>query len=136
LHDEVADGLAGCAEGAGVAVNDDEPEVTVSSLQPHHPRDEQDSRERDVDVLVVVSVVAVVVVGSLQPNQPGVWHTVVVGIVTGMLVEEGKPLVAVGSRQPHQPGVLQVSVLVFVNVADELDVLVVVVPLLSKYFHA
>jgi len=53
-----------------------------------------------------------------------------------MLVDEGKRLIVVGSRQPHQPGVLQVSVLVFVNVAEELDVLVVVVPLLSKYFHA
>lgn len=84
----------------------------------------------------MVSVVAVVVVGSLQPNHPGVSHTVVVGIVTGILVLEAKPLVVVGSRQPHQPGVLQVSVLVLVNVADEVDVLVVVVPLLSKYFHA
>jgi len=53
-----------------------------------------------------------------------------------MLVDEDKLLVVVASRQPHQPGVLQVSVLVFVKVADELDVLVVVVPLLSKYFHA
>jgi len=72
LHDDVAVDLTGFADGAGVAVGDDGPAVIVSSLQPHQPRDEQDSRDRDVDVLVVDSVVAVVVVGSLQPNHPGV----------------------------------------------------------------
>lgn len=71
LHDVTVD-LTGFGDGAGVAVGDVGPVVIVSSLQPHQPRDEQDSRDKDVDVLVLVSVVAVVVVGSLQPNHPGV----------------------------------------------------------------
>lgn len=80
--------------------------------------------------------VVVVVVGSLQPNQPGVLHLVVV-VVSEVLVVVAT--VVVLSRQPHQPGVLQVEVLVLVvEVVDEEVVVLVVVesePLLLKYFQ-
>lgn len=77
----------------------------------------------------------VVVVGSLHPNQPGVWQVVVVAVVVAVLDEVVVPVVVVvSSRQPHHPGVLQVWVLI----AEEVVVVVVVVesePLLSKYFQ-
>lgn len=57
----------------------------------------------EVEVAVVV-----VVVGSLQPNHPGVLHDVVE--LDDWLVVVGLVVVLVPSRQPHQPGVLQVSV--------------------------
>lgn len=75
-----------------------------------------------------------VVVGSLQPNQPGVLQVdVVVVVVSGVVV-----VVEVdSSRHPHHPGVSQVVVLVKV---DEVLVVVVVVvisePLLRKNFHS
>lgn len=76
-----------------------------------------------------------VVVGSLQPNQPGVLHVdVEVEDVVVVIVD---PLVVVSSKQPHHPGVLQVSVRVRVEVEVEVEVMMVVVvdesvPLLSK----
>jgi len=81
-----------------------------------------------------VDVVVVVVVGSLQPNQPGVLQLVVVVEVLEVVVVEA---VVVLSRQPHQPGVLQVVVLVLVVLVEVVDVVVVVEsePLLSKYFQ-
>jgi len=76
----------------------------------------------------------VVVVGSLQPNQPGVLHVDVV--VKDVIVVIVDPLVVVSSKQPHHPGVLQVSVRVRVEVEVEVMMVVVVVdesvPLLSK----
>jgi hypothetical protein len=78
---------------------------------------------------------------SLQPNQPGVLHDDVddVEVVLDVLLV----LVVVSSRQPHQPGVLHVSVLVRVLDLDLVEddvgfavvVVVVSVPLLSKYFQ-
>ena len=62
------------------------------------------------DVVVGSSVVVVTVrfADSLQPNQPGVRHVVVVYVV----VATGCVDVVDSSRQPHHPGVLQVLVLV------------------------
>jgi hypothetical protein len=83
------------------------------------------------DVIVVVKVI---VVGSLQPNQPGVLQEevvmVLVMVVVGVVVVDS-------SRQPHQPGVLQVSVRVCEVVLVGLLVLLVVVSLLllSKNFQ-
>lgn len=79
----------------------------------------------------------VVVMSSLQPNQPGVLQVVVDGMLVVVLCLE---VVVVGSssRHPHQPGVLQVSVRVLLNVLV-CDMMVVVVigsePLLSKNSH-
>ena len=69
-------------------------------------------------------------VGSLQPNQPGVWQ-VVVDVIGAVVVT---PLdVVVLSRQLHHPGVLQVSVRVYdleLEVGEDVVVVVVVnVPL-------
>jgi F0F1-type ATP synthase membrane subunit c/vacuolar-type H+-ATPase subunit K len=82
----------------------------------------------------VIVVVRVMVVGSLQPNQPGDLQEdvviVLVMVVVGVVVVDS-------SRQPHQPGVLQVSVRVCEVVLDGLLVLLVVVSLLllSKNFQ-
>jgi len=74
------------------------------------------------------------VVGSLQPNHPGVLHVDVE--VEDVIVVIVDPLVVVSSKQPHHPGVLQVSVRVRVEVEVEIMMVVVVVdesvPLLSK----
>lgn len=82
-------------------------------------------------------VAVVLVVGSLQPNQPGVLHVVVDVLVVLVLVAV---VVVLSSRQPHQPGVLQVEVLVEVGVVVAVVVVVVVVvcsePLLRKNFHS
>jgi hypothetical protein len=80
---------------------------------------------------------------SLQPNQPGVLHVEVDDVEVVFDVVDLEPVVVVSSRQPHHPGVLHVSVLVRVLILVEVevevgfDVLVVVVsvPLLSKYFQ-
>ena len=86
-----------------------------------------------------------VVVGSLQPNQPGVLQVVVVVdaedvvvvivvviVVVRVLVPDE---VVLSSRQPHHPGVLHVLVRVReLEVVLVLDV-VVSEPLLSKYFQ-
>lgn len=82
----------------------------------------------------VIVVVRVMVVGSLQPNQPGVLQEevviVLVMVVVGVVVVDS-------SRQPHQPGVLQVSVRVCEVVLVGLLALLVVVSLLllSKNFQ-
>lgn len=88
---------------------------------------------------VVSECELVVVVSSKQPNHPGVLHVdedeveLVVVDVFLVLVDS--------SRQPHHPGVLHVSVLVREFVLVEVDVgllvlvVVVSVPLLSKYFQ-
>lgn len=82
------------------------------------------------DGLVIV-VVWVVVTGSLQPNQPGVLHVVVVRVWVVVTVA-----VVLSSRQPHQPGVWQVAVRVRTELVDVERLLVVVsVPLLSKNFQ-
>lgn len=95
---------------------------------------------------VVVCEDFVVVVGSplssLQPNQPGVLQVDVEDVDVCLDVDVCVPVV-VSSRQPHQPGVLHVSVLVRVLVLLDLEVdvgfevlvVVVSVPLLSKYFQ-
>ena len=131
-------------------------EVEVSSLHPHHPgvKHVLDEMEDEVkaalevettgldvgnaeavggvgagsgDGLVMV-VVCVVVCSSLQPNQPGVRHVVVVMVLVMVVVVVVDVL---SSRQPHQPGVLHVSVLVRVDdvEAAEDEVFVVSVPL-------
>ena len=85
------------------------------------------------DAGTVASLVLVVVVGSLQPNQPGVLHVELE--VLDVLVVDVVVVVVVSSRQPHHPGVWQVVVRVLVEV-KELDFDVVVSdPLLSKYFQ-
>lgn len=80
--------------------------------------------------MVVDVVGSVVVVGSLQPNQPGVLHVVVEVVVAVSVV--------LSSRHPHHPGVLQVDVLVALVELVEVAVEVVVIsePLLRKNFHS
>ena len=78
------------------------------------------------------------VVSSLQPNHPGVRQVVVDEVEVVVVVVA--VVVAVSSKQPHQPGVLQVAVRVFERKVDVfevvvLDVVVVSLPLLSKYFQ-
>lgn len=84
-----------------------------------------------------------VVVGSLQPNQPGVSQ--VVGELLKLELTENvvvvvDVVVVVSSRHPNHPGVRQVSVRVLVRDTEVLVALValvvVSVPLLSKKFHA
>ena len=141
--------------GLGVAVV-----VEVGSLHPNQPGvlqvvDELDvgGREEDAEVLVaevlevvvmigagaglgeVIVVVSVIVVGSLQPNQPGVLQDEVVKVLV-MVVVGVAEVVVDSSRQPHQPGVLQVSVRVWEEVLEGLlDVVVVSLLLLSKNFQ-
>lgn len=74
---------------------------------------------------VMVDVV-VMVVSSLQPNQPGVAHEVEVFVTVLVTVVDGGLEVVLSSRHPHHPGVLHVSVLVFVALVGFDDVLVVV----------
>jgi hypothetical protein len=83
------------------------------------------------------AVPTVVVVGSLQPNQPGVLQVVVVEIDVLVLVLVLVVLVDVldSSRQPHQPGVLQVVVRVRVEKDEVLVDVFGSDPLLSKYFQ-
>jgi hypothetical protein len=85
----------------------------------------------------VIVVVRVIVVGSLQPNQPGVLQVVVVNVLVIVVVEVVDVVVEDSSRQPHQPGVLQVSVRVSEVELEETVVLLVVVSLLllSKNFQ-
>lgn len=64
----------------------------------------------------------VVVVGSLQPNQPGVLQ-VDVELVEVEVADDFE--VVVSSKQPHHPGVLHVSVLV--ALLELLEVLVLVI---------
>jgi len=78
----------------------------------------------------VIVVVRVIVLGSLQPNQPGVLHVVVVSVLVIVVVEIVDVVVVDSSRQPHQPGVLQVSVRVSEVVLEETVLLLVVVSLL------
>jgi len=78
----------------------------------------------------VIVVVRVIVLGSLQPNQPGVLHVVVVNVLVIVVVEVVDVVVVDSSRQPHQPGVLQVSVRVSEVVLEETVLLLVVVSLL------
>jgi len=92
--------------------------------------------------LVVVVVVVVVDDSSRQPNQPGVMHVDVDRV--DVLLVLPSPLLVDSSRQPHHPGVLHVSVRVredrdvevLVGLLARVVVVVVSVPLLSKYFHA
>jgi len=79
------------------------------------------------DVMVVVRVI---VLGSLQPNQPGVLQVVVVSVLVIVVVGVCDVVVVDSSRQPHQPGVLQVSVRVCEVVVEETVLLLVVVSLL------
>jgi len=88
-------------------------------------------------VVTIVEDAEVVVMGSLQPNQPGVLQVeVVVEEVLVVVVDVGADVV-VSSKQPHQPGVLQVSVRVRVDMVELLVVVVVIgsLPLLSKNFQ-
>lgn len=91
-----------------------------------------------VGMLVVTegaAVASVVVVGSLQPNHPGVLHVDVVVVV--VVVEVVVVVVVLSSKQPHQPGVLHVDVRVVVGAVVVVVVEVVVLsdPLLLKNFH-
>lgn len=81
-------------------------------------------------------VLVVIVVLSLQPNQPGVKQVVVVVVRTSVDVLV-PVVVVVSSKHPHQPGVLQVSVRVrlLVDVAVEVEEEVGSVPLLSYIFQ-
>ena len=123
--------------------------VAVASLQrPSQPRVVQVVLDDGGMVVVVVvtvvmvgpglaerddEVAEVVVVGSLQPNQPGVWQVEVDVEVVVVIADVVGLVVVVSSRHPHQPGVLHVSVRVRVYVlVGLLEALVVVsVPLLS-----
>jgi hypothetical protein len=125
--------------------------VVTGSLQPSQP-----GWEHVVDdfELVVVAVgigrgiiraveldVLVGVFESLQPNQPGVLHVVVVVVVVRVVVVLVLVVVVVlvetvvdSSKQPHQPGVSHVVVRLLDVVVEELEVVVVLsVWLLSKY---
>lgn len=79
----------------------------------------------------------VVVVSSLQPNHPGVSQVLVEDVDEEVLVDVVGAEVVDSSRQPHHPGVLQVSVRVrvVVDVAVLALLVVVSVPLFSKYFQ-
>lgn len=112
--------------------------------------DDDEEAEEEVDVVVdvvvvtveigtavdvVIVVLTVVVTGSLHPNQPGGVLQEVVLIVLVIVVRID---VVVSSKQPHQPGVRHVAVRVLVEVLveeDELLVVVLSVPLLSKNFQ-
>ena len=120
----------------------------AGSLQPNQPSvshvvdgdDERDlSSEVVVTALVVggtVVVVTVIFFDSLQPNQPGVKHVVVVYVVVTTGVVVVADAVVDSSRHPHHPGVLQVVVLVRVEVeVVGVDVVVFSDPLLLKYFQ-
>lgn len=78
----------------------------------------------------LIFVDAVVVVGSLQPNQPGVLHVVVVVdrlLVVEVVLDVVVVSVVVLSKQPHHPGVSQVDVLVKdIDVDEDLVVVVVI----------
>jgi hypothetical protein len=78
-----------------------------------------------------------VVVGSLQPNQPGVLQVVVVAVTVGrVVVTVGAGVavvVVVGSLHPNQPGVLHVVVVAVL--VGEVVVVVVVVVLSSRQPH-
>jgi hypothetical protein len=88
------------------------------------------------DVVCDVLVEVFSPLSSLQPNQPGVLHVDVEEVEVEDVVLVA-PVVVDSSRQPNQPGVLQVSVrvrvLIVVDVLAGLDVVVVSLPLLSKY---
>ena len=84
---------------------------------------------------VLEEVLVVVVVSSLQPNQPGVLHVEVDELSDELVDVEPEVVVVLSSKQPHQPGVLHVSVLVRVRVLELLLLVVVSVPLLSKNFQ-
>ena len=113
--------------------------------QPGYMHDEVDVGVNDVLVTVgagagVVVIVMVVeeVVSSLQPNQPGVLQVDVDDVVVIVILL--CDLVVDSSRHPHHPGVLHVSVRVRLDLVDvdvavgfELLLVVVSVPLLSKY---
>lgn len=146
---DVHDVLVGVAVGVGLGVwcvfaGGSSP----SRHPPNQPGYLHDEVEVGVDEVVVAegtgaSVVVIVMVvdvvsSSLQPNQPGVLHVEVDDVV--VIVVLLCDLVVDSSRQPHHPGVLQVSVLVRLDLVDvdvavgfELLVVVVSVPLLSKY---
>lgn len=77
-----------------------------------------------------------VLVGSRQPNHPGVLQDVVevgVGVGAAVVVIDGAGVaravveVVVGSLHPNQPGVLQVDVVLAVELLDEVVEVVVVV---------
>jgi hypothetical protein len=148
---DVHDALVEVAVGVGLAVSC----VFAGGSSPsRHPPNQpgylHDEVEVDVGKVVVtvgagagvVTIVLVVkiLVSSLQPNQPGVLH-VEVDIVV-VIVVLACDLVVDSSKHPHHPGVLQVSVLVRLDLVDvdvavgfELLLVVVSVPLLSKYSH-
>lgn len=116
-------------EGAGDVVTG-----SVGSLHP--PKKPGDVHV--VEVVVAVGVGTAVIEGlarvvvdvlSLQPNQPGVLHDVVVAVEVVLLVAVPVAVV-VSSRHPHHPGVLHVSVLVCVLVDVDFDLVVVVSELL------
>lgn len=147
-----------CLNGFGVAL--EAAVVEVGSLHPNQPGvlqlvDELDveGEEEGEEVLVadvldvvvmigagaalgeVIVVVRVIVVGSLQPNQPGVLQDEVVRVLVIVVVGVAEVVVD-SSRQPHQPGVLQVSVRVCEEVLEGLlDVVVDSLLLLSKNFQ-
>lgn len=112
--------------------------------QPGYLQEEVEVGAREVvvamdDGAAVLECLEVVVVSSRHPNQPGVLQVDVVEEET-VLVVLLCPLVVVSSRQPNQPGVLHVSVLVrddrvVVVLVGFGEVVVVSVPLLSKYSH-
>lgn len=120
--------------------------MLVGSLQPpNQPRWLHDAVVVDMGIVEVrltvfvmegagaaVGVVDVVVVWSLQPNQPGVLQ---VEVDVEVVELEEVVVVVVSSRQPHQPGVLQVVVLVLVLVDEDDDEVEVSDPLLSKKFQ-
>lgn len=139
-HPQIAPGLWQVEE-VGVAT---EPAVVVAAMlvvsrQPNHPGSWQlVLGVAEAKVVVNVDAGSAVVVGSLQPNQPGVLHVVVVAVVVGDVVigVAVVVVVALSSRQPHHPGVSHVDVLVR-DVVVVVEVVVVISdPLLRKNFHS
>jgi len=112
--------------------------VTGGSLQPpKYPLEWHEVEELVGEVMVgigcdVLTLLVVVVISSLHPNQPGVLQVEVVVVLVLVVDPE---LVVVSSRQPHQPGVLQVEVRVFVLVED-VDVVVALLLLPVTSFHS
>lgn len=84
---------------------------------------------------VAADVCAGVLALSLQPNQPGVLHVVLLVVVVKELLLEVVVVVVVLSLQPNQPGVLHVLVVVVVVVVLELVVVGGPVVVSSKHPH-
>jgi hypothetical protein len=110
LHPKKTPGVWHFVEDGAAVLGD----VSVGSLHPpNQPGEWQVVEELVVEVFVgmawEVLVLLVVVISSLQPNQPGVLHVAVEVVVVVLVVVVVTEVVVVSSKHPHQPGVLQVE---------------------------